>query len=196
MAKVLHAELSVYLCYLLRHHPEELNLNMDKHGYVSISELISKLNDSNYPSIDETVINEIVSTDNKGRYVVKDGKIKCCQGHSIPWIEPELTYKEPPTMLYHGTTEEAYQLIMQSGHIDKMCRQAVHCQSNQKAAWASALRWKANVAIVIEINASKMYEDGYKFGEAENGVWYIDEVPTKYINQIFKKAKKQTRRAI
>ena len=31
---------SVYLCYLLRHHPEDVGLEMDTHGWVSVDDLI------------------------------------------------------------------------------------------------------------------------------------------------------------
>ena len=36
---------SFYLSYLLRHHPDDLGLEMDFHGYVDVESLISKIND-------------------------------------------------------------------------------------------------------------------------------------------------------
>lgn len=168
-------ELSVYLCYLLRHHPEDKGLNMDVHGWVDIDELISKLD-----NVTRDIIDEIVATDKKGRYKIKDNKIKCCQGHSIPWVEPELEYKEPPKYIYHGTTTVALDKIYKSGHISKMARHAVHTHADVNMAWKSAKRWNL-IPVVLKIDAESMYNDGYKLGVSENQVWCVDEIPIQYI---------------
>lgn len=82
---------SVHLSYLLRHAPEAAELDMDRHGWVSVSQLISNVNASGKAKLTTELLQEIVATDNKGRYRFSpDGKrIKACQGHSIPWVEPE-----------------------------------------------------------------------------------------------------------
>ncbi len=38
---------SVYLCYLLRHHPEDVGLEMDAHGWVSVDDLIASASEGN-----------------------------------------------------------------------------------------------------------------------------------------------------
>lgn len=53
-------DLSVYLCYLLRHHPEDKELNMDAYSWVNIDELINKLD-----NVTRDIIDEIVTTDKK-----------------------------------------------------------------------------------------------------------------------------------
>lgn len=173
-------ELSIYLCYLLRHHPEDAKLNMDKHGWVDIIELINGVNKYSQYSITEQILQEIVDSDDKGRYKIKDGKIKCCQGHSIAGIEPELEYGRPPGVLYHGTNIEALAKIKESGYISKMSRHAVHMHADINKAWKSAKRWKS-APVVLRINANQMYEAGYKFGESENEVWCTEQIPIKYI---------------
>ena len=42
----------------------------------------------------------------KGRFLFsEDGqRIKAYQGHTIPWVQPELEPLPPPQLLYHGTT--------------------------------------------------------------------------------------------
>lgn len=54
-----------YLCYLLRHHPETLNLDMDIHGYVEIEQLINRINQYSQYHIDRRFLYKIVDTDNK-----------------------------------------------------------------------------------------------------------------------------------
>ena len=100
-------KLSIYLCYLLRHNPDALGLHMDRHGYVEIRELIEKINEEGRYHLDRDRLDQIISEDQKGRYTVKNGKIAACQGHSLPWVEPELTAAPPPALLYHGPTVSA-----------------------------------------------------------------------------------------
>ena len=80
---------SVYLCYLLRHHPEEADLTMDRHGWVDVEELIRGVNRRGKYRLDRETLEELVARDEKGRYRFNDAhsRIKCCQGHSIPWVD-------------------------------------------------------------------------------------------------------------
>ena len=181
-------EISKYLCLLLRHQPDKAELDMDKHGWVSVDQLISGVNRHSQYHIDRKMLEDIVSADKKGRYRFNDEhkKIKCCQGHSIPWVEPELNYCEPPEFLYHGTTTKALEDIEESGAINKMKRHAVHMQADIEKAWQSAERWH-KTPVILKIAASEMAHDGYKFGVTENEVWCTEEVPVKYIcDRIYK----------
>ena len=157
---------------------------MDKHGWVNVTDLIRGINNTGKYHIDMNELEEIVATDNKGRYVFNENKtkIKACQGHSIPWIEVELAYGEPPEFLYHGTTTKALSQIEHSGVLSKMKRHAVQLQSTMAKSWQSAERWGLT-PVIVEINAKKMFEDGYEFGRSENDVWCVDEVPTKYFTR-------------
>lgn len=180
---------SIYMSFLLRHHPEDINIDMDRHGWVDVQKFIEGINNKGKYHIDFNELKSIVDNDAKGRYRFNEDytRIKACQGHSIEWVEPELKYKEPPAFLYHGTTTEAYQKIKESGYISKMKRHAVHMQSLKEKAWQSAKRWK-KVPLLLQIDAKKMYEDGYIFGVSENGVWFVKQVPVKYIiREIYEK---------
>lgn len=174
--------LSIYLCFLLRHKPEDIGLEMDKHGWVSVEKLIAGINCSGKYHIDMKELEEIVKNDNKGRYRFNQDKsqIKACQGHSIPWVEPEMEYLEPPEYLYHGTTTAALKKIINSGAICKMSRHAVHLQDDVDKAWQSALRWKLK-PVVLKIAAKDFYKNGAIFGKTENDVWCVEKVPVQYI---------------
>lgn len=176
---------SIYISYLLRHAPDDLGLSMDRHGWVSVEELLAKINTAGKHRVTRVMLDEIVKTDNKGRFrYSEDGtKIKACQGHSISWVEPELIYRQPPEYLYHGTTEENWQKIRESGYISKMGRHAVHMQSEKAKAWQSARRWH-KTPVVLKINAAAMYADGSVFGFSDNGVWCTESVPINYIPAI------------
>jgi len=176
--------LSVYLSYLLRHHPEEAGLDMDIHGWVDVGQLIEGVNGHSRYHLEREQLERIVMEDEKGRYRFNEehSRIKCCQGHSIPWVMPELTYGEPPEYLYHGTTAEALKKIEADGAIRKMQRHAVHLQLIEAKAWQSAERWH-RTPVVLKIHAGAMAADGCVFGVADNGVWCTESVPIKYICQ-------------
>lgn len=178
-----YQNLSIYLCLLLRHKPEEANLDMDRHGWVSVRQLIANINCQGKYRIDMDVLEEIVASDNKGRYRFNEDKtrIKACQGHSVSGVEPELTYGEPPHYLYHGTNTEALGKIEHIGFISKMKRHAVHLYAEESKVWQSAERWKGKTPVVVKIDAAKMHNDGFIFGKSDNDVWCVEEVPTRYI---------------
>lgn len=179
------SSISIYLSYVLRHNPGDLSLEMDKHGWVSVDMLIRGVNEKGKYYLTREMLDEIVRTDNKGRYRFDaDGqRIKACQGHSIPWVEPELEYKNPPGILYHGTTWEAYKKIVESGYIGKMGRHAVHLTALESRAWQSARRRKVKAAVLI-IDAAAMCRQGYVFGVSENEVWCTEVIPKAFITSV------------
>lgn len=142
-----------------RHHPEEIGLDMDVHGWVSVEQLIAGINERGKYKMDMSILKQIVAEDKKGRYRFnEDGsKIKACQGHFISWVVPQLEYQEPPQYLYHGTTTEALEKIKESGGLCKMQRHAVHMQEEIEKAWQSAMRWKKK-PVVLKIDAKKYFD--------------------------------------
>ena len=175
-------KLSQYLCFLLRHHPETLSLDMDEEGYVDVDELIRKVNLAGRYHLTHESLEGLVQRDHKGRYRFTEdhSRIRAVQGHSIPWVKPPLLMGEPPEILYHGTTAAALKQIRVEG-IRKMERHAVHMQADERKAWLSALRWTGQEAVVLKIDAKTMSEAGYTFGMADNGVWCTEYVPFQYV---------------
>lgn len=177
-------KLGIHLSYLLRHNPGALELDMDRHGWVDIDQLINRINGAGKYRLDRPLLERIVEEDNKGRFRISpDGlRIKACQGHTIQWVEPELCWGEPPAVLYHGTTADAREQIMVSGGISRMSRHAVHLQAAAEKAWLSARRWR-KIPVVLVVDARKMALDGFRFGVSDNGVWCTEFVPSAYIIQ-------------
>ena len=91
-------KLSKKIACVLRHKPESAGLKMDKHGWVSVSELIKAL------STDMETLEKIVAFNDKKRFIFSEDKlrIRACQGHSIK-VDVELKEAVPPKYLYHGT---------------------------------------------------------------------------------------------
>ena len=169
-------KLSKYLSYLLRHHPEDANLNMDKNGWVAVNELLSNTKGK----FTMELLEEIVNTDNKSRYAFNEDKtkIRANQGHSIDGIDLELEEMIPPEILYHGTATRFLNSIMKEG-IKSQTRNHVHLSKDLETAITVGLRH--GDAVILKIDTKKMNEDGHKFYLSKNGVWLTNYIDTKYI---------------
>jgi len=162
-----------YMSLLLRHQPEKEKLDMDRFGWISVKQLISRLN----MTMEE--LEEIVATNNKQRFSFNNNKtkIRANQGHSIP-VDVELKEVQPPSILYHGTATKFLSSIYDKGLI-KGKRNHVHLSATEEVAINVGQRH--GTPFVLYIDAEEMYKDGYKFYISENGVWLTDNVPSKYI---------------
>lgn len=61
-----------------------------------------------------------------------------------------------------------------------MSRHAVHLTAVKERAWQSA-RCRKTWAVVLEIDAEGMYNQGYVFGVSENKVWCTDTIPVQFV---------------
>ncbi|MCD1115507.1 RNA 2'-phosphotransferase [Chryseobacterium turcicum] len=171
---------SKFLSYVLRHHPELINLNLDENGWANVDELIAKsTNDSQGFTFEE--LDEIVETNDKKRFIFNEDKtrIRANQGHSID-INLALISQQPPEFLYHGTAQCNIDSILEKG-IEKRSRQHVHLSQDKETANKVGMRH--GKPIILTINTQKMFEDGIKFYLSENNVWLTDFVDAKYISQ-------------
>lgn len=142
MDKKKNEHTSIYLNFLLRHQPEAAKLDMDKHGWVGVEQLIRNVNAAGRHTPTLERLQDIVASDSKGRYRFNEErtKIKACQGHSLEWVEPELETMAPLEYLYHGTNTEALDAIMESGDISRMGRHVGKMHADVEKAWKSARR--------------------------------------------------------
>ena len=125
----------------------------------------------------------IVDNNNKKRFSYSEDMmlIRANQGHSIN-VDVQLEKVEPPHYLYHGTTSDNLNGIIEKGLL-KMNRQHVHLTDDEDTAINVGLRYakKRDKLLVLKIQAKLMSFDGYKFFLSKNGVYLTDHVPTKYL---------------
>ena len=167
---------SRYLSYLLRHHPEERGLTLDREGWCDVDELLKAL-DIGMDELEDVVYNNT-------RYVFNEGKtkIKAAHGHSV-----KVEYNNeatPPDVLYHGTAKRLRETIQKQG-LKKMGRDAVHMSDSYENARKVGSRHAGGslaMTIVFKIDAKRMCGDGFKFYKSEDGVWLTESVPGKYLS--------------
>ena len=171
---------SKFISLILRHKPETIGISLDEHGWANVAELIKGISKTQY--IDMAMLEEIVDTDNKQRYSFNEDKtlIRANQGHSIP-VDVELPEKQPPVILYHGTGEKYVSSIDEQGLISKS-RLYVHLSKDEQTAKAVGSRH--GKPVIYEIQAGRMYAEGYAFYLSVNGVWLTKSVPAKYLKKM------------
>jgi len=171
---------SKFLSFVLRHKPEAIGLTLDSQGWASISELIEK--SASEITLTNSLIKQVVTTNEKQRFSLSEDKqrIRANQGHSVK-IDLNLTPKEPPTALYHGTATRFLCSIMKEG-LQPGERHHVHLSTDIKTATSVGQRY--GKPIVLRVASGKMYLKGYEFFLSENGVWLTELVKPQFISVI------------
>ncbi|UFH33966.1 RNA 2'-phosphotransferase [Chryseobacterium sp. C-71] len=170
-----------FLSYVLRHHPELIDLTLDENGWANVDELITKSKRDSYQGFTFEELDEIVETNDKKRFIFNEDKtrIRASQGHSID-INLDLIPQQPPAFLYHGTAQNNVESILEKG-IEKRNRQHVHLSIDKETATNVGMRH--GKPIILTISTGKMFEDGIEFYLSENEVWLTDFVEAKYISR-------------
>lgn len=172
---------SKFLSYVLRHEPEAIELSLDKEGWAVIDDLILRAGNKGY-ALDKDLIFDIVENSEKKRFTIsEDGlRIRAAQGHSTQQVNITYAEKMPPDILYHGTATRSIVQIREQGLLP-LSRQYVHLSSDKDTAIQVGRRY--GKPVLLKIKAVDMYEKGYKFYQADNGVWLTAHVPCEFIQE-------------
>lgn len=162
------------LSYILRHHPEEFNCKIDEYGWVSVEELIK----NTFFTLE--YLKEIVEKETRYTFNEDFSKIRAFHGHSVKGV---IYTNEviPPDVLYHGTSEENFEKIKNSGMIKGMSRVLVHLSETKEQARKIGSRH--GKPVVLKLDCQKMIQDGIKFFKSEDGVFLTEDFSIKYIKK-------------
>ncbi|MFP1778133.1 RNA 2'-phosphotransferase [Lonsdalea quercina] len=174
-----NTDISKFLSYVLRHKPEAIGLSLDNEGWAIISDLILCSVKEGY-TLDDNLLHDIIDSSDKKRFTISDDglRIRAAQGHSTQQVNIAYTEKKPPDILYHGTASRFISAIREHGLIP-LSRQYVHLSPDEDTAIQVGQRH--GKPVVLKIKALNMYEQGFKFFQADNGVWLTDTVPYRFI---------------
>ncbi len=174
------SELSRAVSHALRHEPWRYELELDCEGWVDVEQLLESLRSerSDWTTLDEHNLNQMLELSEKRRHEIKDGRIRAIYGHSIP---QHLSRKpsKPPAILFHGTNPMNVESMRQFG-LNPMNRQNVHLSVDEATAKEVGRR-KSKNAIVLRVNAGVAFEQGTAFYAGNEKVWLADVVPPQFI---------------
>lgn len=174
-------KLSKFLSLVLRHKPDEIGLELDCHGWAIIDDLIIASCRKGIEFDRDTLMTVVHQSDKKRFAVSEDGaRIRANQGHSVN-VDLNLQPKIPPNVLLHGTATRFLDSILDTG-LSKMERHHVHLTESKASAIQVGSRY--GKAVLLQIDAKAMSEQGHVFYKTDNGVWLVEFVDPIFISII------------
>ena len=174
----LRVKVSKFVSFLLRHDPQ--GLVMDEEGFVDLDELVSKVKLS-FPSVDGRFLRRMVEESERKRFEIVGNRIRALYGHSVP-VYLRLEADEGVEWLYHGTTSEAADVILEQG-LQPMKRLWVHLSPTKDTAIQVGKR-RTSSPVILVVNCAEARRQGLKFYKASEQVYLCKFVPTKYIRRL------------
>ena len=168
---------SKFLSLILRHKPETVGLKLDAEGWVGIADLLTACKEAGH-DLSEERLREVVAKNDKTRFVIRGGRIRANQGHSVP-VSLNLKPRTPPAMLYHGTAARFIASIQKTG-LRSGKRQYVHLSKDRDSA--AVVGKRHGKPIVLAIDTAALHADGQQFFLSDNGVWLTGGVSWKYVS--------------
>ena len=175
--------LSRAMSKVLRHEPWLLELELDESGWVDAEMLLLGLQtwQRAWENLTLDDLRQVVETSDKKRYEMQDGKIRALYGHSIP-MKIHREPSQPPAILYHGTSSQFIDVIMQEG-LKPMNRQYVHFSTEKDMAMQVGQR-KGGGTILLRVQAAQAFAEGIPFYQGNDLVWLADTLPAKYLVKV------------
>ena len=169
---------SKFLSFVLRRQPEAIGLTLGEQGWVEISDLVARTR-AHGTTISSEEVRRVAAENDKKRFSVSDDglKIRAAQGHSVE-VDLGLSPVVPPDTLFHGTATRFAESILREG-LKPQSRQQVHLSFDE--ATALKVGQRHGKPIIFRVLSGKMQADGFKFFQADNGVWLTDTVPPEYL---------------
>ncbi len=178
--------LSRLMSALLRHIPHEAGLKLDNEGFVNVDDLVRGIrevwrNKHLYTWVTRDHILAVAELDPRGRFEVRNGKIRATYGHSIP-VKIKYVEDREVKVLYHGTTRDRLESILRQG-IVRGRRQYVHLTTSIEIAREIGLRHGSNI-VILQVDAECLRKSGYRVYRASNLIYLVEYVPPKCIRKV------------
>ncbi len=163
------------LTAILRHIPEKFGITLDEHGWASINDIVDVLRKKRrYRWVRFIHIYALAITDPKGRYQVKDGKIRATYGHTIEVDLSDLPEVDAE-VAYYPAAEEEVDVILHYG-LKPTDRKFVHLSAKLEQA-ISAGRVHVDDPVILKIDLKKAKELGADIRRASPYVYVSKGIP-------------------
>ena len=175
--------LSRFLAFILRHHPEQVNVSLDEQGSADLDALAEAIRAGpGFEGVDRQQIEALVSSGPAAqRFEILGNRIRARYGHTLPQViqyEPA----EPPEFLFHGTTPQSAEPILAEG-LHPMDRQRVHLSADTPAAREVGRR-RCPDPVILRIDTVCAQKGGAKFYCGGPAVWLSDDIPPECITRV------------
>lgn len=170
-------QISKLLSFILRHHPERYNLELDDNGFTHfrrVFEIVQK----QFPFLEKEDLVQIIEDDPQVRFQIEGVMIRARYGHSVDVMPIDDVTKEVPKKLFHGTSRKNAENILKEGLSPKK-RRFVHLSLNIVEAMRVGKRKDAK-PVVLEIDTEAAQSSGINFW-MEGIVCLCEAIPPQFI---------------
>ena len=186
-----HERLTRKLAYMLRHQPDEFDVEVDKFGYADLEDVLDALSEELDEDIEEEDVSAAIEAGDRPRYEIVDGKIRALYGHSIKVDPGEPT--EPPEELYLGMGSRDADRATKSG-LSAGRRRFLHLATSEEDAKEMGRR-AAPEYTVVTVFARDAWEDGVSFYDRK-ALFLSDAIPTEHleVGEVYTDGERRERR--
>ena len=164
------------LAYMLRHQPEQFDLELDEYGWADLREVVRALNERLGEPVAQEDVQDAVSSGDRQRYEIDRGMIRALYGHSID-VQPGEP-GQPPELLFVGVSrqdaERAERFGLRPGR-----RRFLHLALTAEDALETAAR-SSEDAVLVKVHAMDAWEEGINFYDRK-ALYLSDPIPTHYL---------------
>lgn len=168
---------------ILRHFPDRYGIAVDVHGWIELGQLVHAISSRHrgYHWLRAHHLVAIAESDPKGRYEVRDDRIRATYGHTVE-IDLDLPTDLIPDQLYFPATTDEAPLLLEVG-LKPSDRRKVHLSKTAEDARAAG-QVRHPDPVLLEIDARSAQADGIVILRAARTVFLTNEVPPKYLRRI------------
>jgi putative RNA 2'-phosphotransferase len=169
---------------ILRHFPDRFGVTLDEHGFVPVTDLVEDIKSRNrsFSWLKEEHVIALCETDEKGRYQIKDGRIRATYAHTINVDLSDLPTDGIPDKLYYPASEEEAPMLLERG-ITPMGQTYVHLSGTMEKANEAGMVKNEN-PIILEIDVKNMTERGIGVYRAGKDVFLTKDVPADCVSGV------------
>jgi putative RNA 2'-phosphotransferase len=164
------------LAGILRHFPERYGIAVDPRGWVQIPRLVQAIRNQHrmYGWLKPHHIVALAETDPKGRYEIREDRIRATYGHTVD-VDLDLPTDQIPTSLFYPVTEQEASLVLEIG-LRPTDRKKVHLSRTAQDAY-NAGRVRSQNPVILEIDTGKAVQEGQVIRRAGKTVFLTEQVP-------------------
>jgi putative RNA 2'-phosphotransferase len=161
---------------ILRHFPDRYGLAVDAHGWIDAGEIARAIAQRHPPYhwLRPTHLIAIAESDAKGRYEVRDERIRATYAHTIE-VELDLPTENIPDQLYFPVTSDEAGIVLEVG-LKPSDRRKVHLSKTAEAARAAGAV-RTPEPVILEIDARGARSQGIVIMQAGKTVYLVDQIP-------------------
>lgn len=164
------------LAFMLRHEPEQFDVDVDAHGFADVNDVLRALEERLGGPLSLEELTAAVEGGDRRRYEIREGRIRALYGHSIE-VEPG-PESRPPEVLHIAVptrdVERARRFGLRGGR-----RRFLHLAVDPEDALAAGRR-SAQEYTLIRVLAIDAWEQGVHFYD-RGSLWLAEELPTHLI---------------